>query len=505
MRALRSRWAADLLLPALVAVVEAAAVAPALYLAGGAAGPDGAARVPWPAALAVVGLAAFWSTRWLAALGTTVGVARLCSLLLWTVATLAWLGAQYEAPHGAAGMLPNAVTDLGQPLTSGAPLLVTVALALVAWRRGLGYGSEPDPFSPERLRLLVRTAFALLAAALTVAALGRYSFGRAALAAGRAAVPLAVICGLLAVAAGQLEQARRQAERRQGRAPGRGSWLAFAVSAAALVVLVSILVGGLLGDDVWRALYTPVVTALGWLSTALLDLLIALAVVLFVVIYYPLAWVVHHIFGGGAVTGSRQQPPRKPPDFSQLAEATQRNMPPELTFALRGLSVAVVVAVLVLVLLSALRRYRTFWRDEEVDEQRESLWSRDLALAQLRRAFARQRAPRVDRAAIDLTRLPASVREAYRYLGVLAQRRGVERGLAESASDFSRRLADSWPEVGGPIDDLTARYLRVRYGEEPDEQDRVAARAAWETVRSAEAAREARARETTRGRKPRDR
>lgn len=462
-------WLADLLLPVLVATVETAAIAPLLALLGAFVG------AVWAPALWLIGLGAYWSTRAFAARGLDVGAARALSLLLWLVATAAWLAARFGV--GALGGLFDAA--LHHPDTTGGPLLATILLSLLAWRRGLTYGSSTDPFEADALRWVLRVAFGLLAATVLVAALIPTADGARALASARAAVPLGVVGGLLAVAAGQLEDARQQARRQHGRAPGRGAWFAFAGGAALLVLLVGVLVGGVFGHEVWRLLYAPVVLGLRGLGTVVADVLVGIAFVLYFIIVYPFIWLVM-LLAGHAKPGQKQpaQPPVKPPDFSQFQKPVAGNPPPELQIALG----AIVAVVAVAVLLAALRRYRGARRDDDSEEQRESLWSRDLLLDQLRNAFRRRQATKAAAGMVALTDSPASVREAFLYLSVLAEREGAGRRDAESASDFARRLDALWPDAAEPVDDLTARYLRVRYGERPDAPEREPARAAWRRI-----------------------
>jgi hypothetical protein len=462
MRSIASRWSADVLLPVLVAAVEAAAIAPLLSLVGIGVLSIAPADVPWPAALGALGVVAFWSTRLMAGAGLSLRRARPVSVVLWLAATLLWLGIQYRPTSGSA--------DRG-------PLVLTAALAFVAWWRGLGYGSNPAPFAPERLRRLVRWAWSVLAVSLAAGAVAGDPAGNRALASGRGAVPVVVAGGLLAVAAAQIEQARTTALRQGGRAPERGRWLALSGVAAILIVAAAALVGGLLGHDVWRVVYEPVVTALRLVSLGILYLLLALAFVVFLVVW-PLIWLARLAIGKPDGNSNPLQG-SSPQDFSRIVDQTQGHFSPEVAFALRAGLVIVVVAVAILFLLSSLRRYRATSRDDA----RESLWSRDLARRQLRRLVTRRHAARPEREKIDLTREPASVREAYRFLLTLAARSDLGRQPAESASAFSRRLATAWPDVAEPVLDLTERYLRVRYGEEPEEPDSIPARDDWRAIR----------------------
>jgi hypothetical protein len=464
MRWISSRWPTELLLPVLVAALQAAAVAPLIHLLGAGAFAMDAADIPWPPALAIVGLIAFWSTHLLARGGRSLGAARTLSLLLGIATAAVWLGWQYGADRG--------------ELARRAPLFAAV-LAFIAWWRGLGAGSDPDPFRPGALRRLTQLAWLALTVTLVIAALSNGTAAHDALASGRVAVPIAVISGLLAVAAGEIEQARRTAIRRGGRAPGRGTWLAFAGGATLAIVIVALVIGGLIGQDVWSILGWPIVNGLWLLSQALLYTIIALAFVIFFIIY-PLIWLIRYLLNGG-------EPPKRPEampaptDFNQFADRAQQGASPAVVDALRIGLVAVVVIICAIVLLRALRRYRGIEPEEEADEQRESLWSRELARAQLRSLFSRKQTAHAS-AKLDLTKEPASVREAFLLLTALADREEIGRMPTESATDFAVRLEGTWPDTATPVADLTERYLRVRYGEQADAPDIAAARSAWRSI-----------------------
>jgi hypothetical protein len=326
---------------------------------------------------------------------------------------------------------------------------------------------------------MTQLAWLALTVELVIAALGTGAAADEALASGRVAVPVAIISGLLAVAAGEIEQARRTAIRRGGREPGRGTWLAFAGGATLAIVIVALVIGGLIGQGVWSVLAWPIVNGLWLLSQALLYTLIAIAFLFFLVIY-PLIWLIRYLLNGG-------EPPKRPEampaptNFNQFADCAQQGASPAVLDALRIGLVAIVIIVCAIVLLRALRRYRGIEPDEDADEERESLWSRELALAQLRGLFSRkhvvQPTPK-----LDLTQEPASVREAFLLLTALADREEIGRLPAESATDFAARLEGSWPDTATSVADLTERYVRVRYGEQPDAPDIAGARSAWRSI-----------------------
>ncbi len=71
------------------------------------------------------------------------------------------------------------------------------------------------------------------------------------------------------------------------------------------------------------------------------------------------------------------------------------------------------------------------------------------------------------------------MRDAWRYLQVLAVRQEVGRGEAETPQDFAARLRAVWPGTAASLNDLATRYERSRYGDVESERDDVAAADAW--------------------------
>lgn len=474
MRSITSRWPSDILLPVLVAALETAAIAPLIHLlfSPGQSLDDGY-PAPWPWMLAVIGLVAFWTARILGRRSVALGTARAISLALWLAITVLWIGAEYADANPA-----RLVNDI---VAGKLHLLFPFVLAFVAWWRGATFGSDPDGFYPDALDRESHIAWLVLAGTVAVAALVPGSGPRDALDSARLAVPTAIAAGLIASALGQVEQARRTAIKRRGRTPPRMGWLAFAAATAGSILLVAIVIGGVLGQDIWRLLYQPVLTGSLWLLTALEYVLLAVAFVVFLAMY-PLYWVGVLVFNFATPADQKPSPPPSPMEFARKAQETGQGMSPDVALALRWALVGVVIVAIALLVLAALRRYRTTPQNDEVDELRESIWSRDLFLQQLRQRFARK-GPTGRVQPVDLSRPPASVREAYRNLLVLAARHGSPRKATDSASVFSGHMGQVWPDVSGPITDLTDRYLQVRYGDFPDEPGFRQALGDWEEIR----------------------
>jgi hypothetical protein len=74
------------------------------------------------------------------------------------------------------------------------------------------------------------------------------------------------------------------------------------------------------------------------------------------------------------------------------------------------------------------------------------------------------------------------VRDAWRYLQVLAVRQEVARREEETPQDFAARLRGVWPGTATSLNDLAARYERSRYGEIDSEPDFRAAVDDWADI-----------------------
>lgn len=470
MRSLVSRWPTELLLPVLIAGLETAAIAPLIHIFGTGFLFLQPLSAPWPLAIGAIGLLAFWSTRIVAVRVGSLAAERILSFILWLAALMVWLSWQYGAWWE---------LDSSRSLQSTQRyLIVPVVLSVLAWWRGLTYASEPAPFTSGAVRVIVRTAWIVLVVEIVVSAALNNQTGNDALQSGRVAVPVAVICGLLAMAVAQIEQAKQSALRSKGRTPDRRTWVVFAIGATAVIIVGSLVVSSVLGQENWSVLYEPLVFGLRLLSTGLLYVLLALAFVVFLLLS-PLIWLIRYAISGSEPT---EPPLTSPSGFSEFTTDAQSQLAPNLVQGLRWALVAIVVPLVIFIVLRSLRRYQNNEREEEVDEERESLWSRDMVAGQLRDLFGKWNLRSARGHPLDLTREPTSVRDAYRYLTVLAARHGDARSPSETPSAFSSRMQETWSDVDPEIADLTDRYLRVRYGEFPDDPERDAARSDWRAI-----------------------
>ena len=319
----------------------------------------------------------------------------------------------------------------------------------------------------------------MLAAGLFLAAVINGFDTQPALDAARLAVPVAAICGLVLLALGQVEQTRRSALRRGGRAPERKSWLLFAIGFAVFLVLLASLGSAVLGGDAGNGLLTVLGFVFGLVLTLFSYLVLALALV-FYVLLYPVIWLLNKAI-------NKQEDQKTPPQqiadggLREIIQSNGDSMPDWVRITLIVVAIIIVVAIVVLILFTALRRFRPATVSDDGEEERESLWSRDLAAAQLRNLFRRNRhGAGVER--IDLRATPPTVRDAYRALQALAARDGVPRKPFETPAEFARRLSRVWPAEAQEIADLTSRYERVRYAGGIDEADRADAQQSWGSI-----------------------
>jgi hypothetical protein len=358
-------------------------------------------------------------------------------------------------------------------------VILAAAAAVIAWWRGMQYGSDPEPFSAERMNTLVKIAWlALVVQAVMIATIDGAP-GDPAGDALRIAMPVAAAAGLMLLALGQVEQARISAARRGGRAPERRGWLTYAAIFAVVLLVIAGLGSALFGDEAsW--ILTPLSLLVRGVAFVLTWVLIGIAFVIFILLY-PLIWLLRRL---------RADPPEQQAQevggsnmLEEVVNEGSQGLPDAVQSAVQiGSVVLIIVAVLVALALT-MRRVRKQADVDTADEERESLWSRDLALSQLKGMFRRDHGDELDR--IDLKRPPRTVREAYRAMQALAQREGVARRPAETPAEFGRRLEQAWPGQAAAIGDLTRRYERVRYAGASDEPELDAARRAWSTILSA--------------------
>lgn len=472
-RRLRRSWANWLLLPILVAILKAAALAPLIHLIlGPEFGLTAHRQAPWPGAVAIIGLIAFWSTLFLFKDDPAPISSRVAAVVLWLVVTGWWIA--LEPGYG----LPKAY-ELSTLVTSHAYVLPLAVLSFIAWLVGMKWAGDSFLFVPDSLREVVRNAWIFLGASIVLAALVRNSAGHHALASAKLAVPVAIICSVGLVASSEIMAARETATRRGGKAPEWGRWLTIAAAIAGVIAIVALIIAVILGPDGMRTIIDGILRLGYWLALGIGYALFGIVYVVYWIIY-GIYWVLHPLFGNLKMP----QPPQAQQPAQQNQNQLQQHPPAPLSHEWImlarwiGVGLGVLIAAFVIYRMTHARARTAEATDR--DESRESMFSADLARRQLRDLFRRHGRDR--HKPLDLSQPPGDVREAYRYLTVLAARQGLGREESETPRTYATRLTATWTDVHDPVTDLTGRYQRVRYGDYADDPDREGALADWHAV-----------------------
>lgn len=484
-------WLRRVALPVGLAALEAAWMYPWSLLLGLWLRPGGGAPLlPAPSifALLLLGRAA---TRGARRLGWPLGLARaaLVALGLLAVAVAVVLvhgvGVLDAAARAAlARTLPDVLLVNPQP-----PVFAAALGSFLWWRgtvRGRGELGFDDLEGAFRQGVLGLVAF-LAAAAASESASYQAVEGEAA--------PYVLgffFAGLVSLALARLAAVREQSQARQGRAPAFSrEWLAVLLGVVGGLLLVALLFAQLVTFDliaaIWRPIGGPLGTAASWL---LLAILLPIALLIELIVY-----VARLLLHPG------EPPPRPPQD--DLAGQLQRlvrgqeasGLPAGVAEAARWGAVALIAAVVLATLARAVYWFVDAERDDEVEEERDSVWSwaslRHALGAWLRSLYGRWfRRPRAatapltaaSDAAVAPPPMVATVRAIYRELLALGRLAGSPRSPTATPYEHLPRLQaalDPDEDLAG----ITEAYVQARYGAEPPSDARVRdVRARWERV-----------------------
>lgn len=461
-RSWKKSWPTLFLIPILIAVLHAAAWSlPIALVLGEAFGLSDGRPEPWPGAIALLWLAAFWSA---AVIGqSTLGPrqAQLLTIASWAAAVIAWFG--LEPIYRESGIW----RDLGSLVEGNAYLVPPILISLAIWWQGMHYAFDLPLMSAEELRGVTQRDWIILGGSLVLAIMIGGETGAHALSVATFAVPLTLILSLALVAAAEVEATRKLAVRRGGQAPGWERWARLSSGLGVGVVIVTVIVLALLTPGALNAVLGGLFSIVKLFGIALVYVLYALFYVLYELVRALTSLIQYlfgDVFGPIALPETTFAPPA--PVRDQFPER-----PPqeewEYAILLRWVVLAIAMVLIAILLFRFRRKRRLLVDTDAMGATRDSVFSAELAKQQLRDLFRRRH--RADRAPpLDLNGQPANVREAMRYLQTLAGHQDAGRREAETPDDFVRRLRGTWIGLGAPLNDLAARYERIRYGEQAD-------------------------------------
>lgn len=469
---LRRGWPTLIVLPALIALLGAAALTPMIHLLlGESFGLSGGRAAPWPWLLALVGLIGFWCAKLVGRRGFSPEVSSSLLIVLGLMTIGAWWAAE---PHYDLGPVLRNPISLVQ---ENGYLVVPLLLGIGVWYQGIRYDYDPGLFSPEEVRGNVRRSWALLAISIVIAAMTGGEAGNAAVRSAAIAVPVAMACSAGAVAAAEVDSTRRLAVLRGSMAPGWDRWMRLFGGIVVISLVITGIAAVLLGPEALGFVLDTLRVTFRGVGIVIYWIVFGVAYVLYW-IFWAVAWVLNSIFGDLFAPIERPTPQSFGSPQSPMEELQE---PGEFPFAtlLRWIALGLVLISAALIIYRLSRAARKPEMDGEPVEERQSIFSASLARQQLRDLFRRK--PKAERPRVlDLDQPPGSVRESMLYLQVLAARQQAGRHPEETPADFTRRLALLWPDVAFQLGVLGKRYEQVRYGETPD--DRAAVAEAWQSI-----------------------
>jgi hypothetical protein len=461
-QSIKKSWPVVIMIPVLVGTLHACAFSLLMELfLGESFGLSGGHPAPWPGAIALIFLASFWANRAIGRLDRGTVMSQVLTFGCWLATYLAWI--VLEPVYRDTDVWSNP----GLFVQSEAFLIPPLLISMIVWWIGMNYAADIANISAEEIRMTVQRDWLVLFGSILLAAMIGGTAGDIALSAARIAVPLLIIVSLALVAGAELESTRRLAIRRGGQPPGWGRWLRLVGALSAGVLLLTLLVLAALSPEALGAIVSALATIAGAIGWVLAYIVLAIVWTIFQVVIAVtrlLEWIFGDMFGP---IEQPTLPIQQPAEMESLAMEDRDVQEWEYAILLRWVALVIAIAVVAIILFRVTRRTQTTEEDDAVDEQRDSVFSADLAKQQLRDLFRRrERAARPRR--LNLDQPPASVRETMMYLEVLAKRQGVERLPNETSGDFAARLRAVWSGTGPALVDFPRRYEHVRYGEHDD-------------------------------------
>lgn len=266
-------------------------------------------------------------------------------------------------------------------------------------------------------------------------------------------------------------------------------WLVVVVTASGLVAFITGILAGILSEE-------STLDVIGWFRPLFQALNTMLVVLLSVCLYLlsPLILLLSWLFG--------QLVGRLEPDLqeaiSQLELLPQEGLndladdllaPPDVSieFPVQILSILVMFAVILIVSLALGRMVRNLRRNANSQRRVEGQLS-GIGFTEtpsLRQLLQRQFNM------IRRWRTATSIRHLYRQMCKTAAEYGYPRAESETPYEYQQTLHSAWPENTIQVNLLTEAYIRVHYGEFPEDPDELTnLKAAWKTLESISIARQ---------------
>jgi hypothetical protein len=473
-----SNWPALFLLPVLIAIVQAASIVPWIHLIFGESfGLSGGRDAPWAGGLAIVGLAGFYSTLLLGRFVSRDWLAQMLAFIMWLAVSLTWLATVPD--YDVQGL----VADPWSLVSEHGYFVGVLFLAMGCWWQGIRYASDAALMIADEIRAMVQRCWGILLIGIFLAAIMSNESAAVGLRATRWAVPIAAVASMAVIAAAETESTRQVARSRGAKGPQWSRWFRIVLSVTGISAVLSLFMIVVLGPgalaatiDVMAAILRVVGLGLGYIAFAIFYLLYQVIRA----VYYLITL----IFGD-----LEMKPPEMPQQPAGQSDPTPMQEPTasepwEQAELLRWIALGIAVILVAIVIFRIRRRATNLANTGPVDESRDSVFSAGLLRNQLKDLF--RRSPRAEKPTVlDLNAEPASIRESFMFLHVLANRQNEARHEAETPEDFARRLRAHWPGTADPLHDLTRGYERVRYGDmedTPQNPDFPRATRAWSTI-----------------------
>lgn len=296
----RRAWPELVLLPVLVAIVQTLAITPLLYIFYGPSfGLTGGRDVMWPGGLTLLGLASFWSARFVMRVTRSATWFPAAMAACWLVAAAVWIG--LEPSYGLRGVL----AEPGSLVDERGYLIAPLLLSLAVWWQGIRYATVDFLFTAEEVRGSTQRSWLVLIGSLIFAALLRNDAGDAALATTPVVVPTLMVASVALVAAAEIHASRQQIRQSGGRPPTWSRWARLVTGLGAAIVTIAVVVLLLLTPGAFSAMIDLLVGVLRLIGQLALWVLYGVFYILYYV-FYALSELLQSLFG---LEFGPQQPP----------------------------------------------------------------------------------------------------------------------------------------------------------------------------------------------------